>query len=112
MVFHVVINQEIEDIVQKIVYFYQPEKVILFGSYAKGTATDKSDIDILVIKDIDEPIKNRGRLLRQLFYHSIIPIDLLIYTKGEIEEFHGQPYSFIGTVLETGVEVYNSGDST
>lgn len=104
------INQEVDEVVKKIVSFYKPEKVILFGSYAKGTATNRSDMDILVIKETDEPFRIRGRLLRQLFYSSIIPVDLLIFTKEEFEEYQAKPYSFIGSVLETGIEVYNNGE--
>lgn len=109
MVVFYMINQEIEDIVQKVLHFYQPEKIILFGSYAKGTSTAKSDMDFLVIKETDVPLERRGRLLKQLFYNSVIPVDLLFYTKDEIKEFQEQPYSFIGSVLNTGIEVYNNG---
>ena len=41
---------EIDNLVQRIVGRIQPQKVMIFGSYAKGTATIKSDLDLLVIK--------------------------------------------------------------
>lgn len=107
VVFHLEINHDIQEIVESITYFYHPEKIILFGSYAKGTATVRSDIDLLVIKDTDEPFRIRGRLLKQVFFQSIIPIDLLIYTNEEIGEFKNHPYSFISSVLNTGIEVYS-----
>ena len=43
---------EIDTLVGRIVARIQPKQVIIFGSYAKGTATIKSDLDIFVIKEI------------------------------------------------------------
>src|SRR5208282_3645972 len=45
----------IRDIVRRIVDTAQPEKVILFGSQARGDARPNSDFDVLVIKPSDEP---------------------------------------------------------
>ena len=45
----------IPDILEKIVAGYAPQKVILFGSYAYGEPDEDSDIDLLIIKDTNEP---------------------------------------------------------
>ncbi|MBE0638215.1 MAG: nucleotidyltransferase domain-containing protein, partial [Bacteroidales bacterium] len=45
--------------VRKIASGYDPEKIILFGSYASGTASDDSDIDIFVVKDTELPRPRR-----------------------------------------------------
>ena len=45
-------QEQIEEIIKRIASNYKPEKIILFGSYAYGTATEDSDLDLLV---------NRGR---------------------------------------------------
>jgi hypothetical protein len=45
----------IPDILEKIVAGYAPRKVILFGSYAYGEPDEDSDIDLLIIKDTNEP---------------------------------------------------------
>jgi len=55
----------IADMTKKIVASYQPEKIILFGSYAYGQPTKESDLDLLIIKDTHErPIDRRVRVRR------------------------------------------------
>jgi uncharacterized protein len=46
--------QQLKEIVARIVDVYQPEKIILFGSYANGTAKESSDIDLLLVKKTTE----------------------------------------------------------
>ena len=49
-----VLQSDIQVLVNEIVEGYQPEKIYLFGSYANGTATDDSDIDLFVVKNTTE----------------------------------------------------------
>jgi uncharacterized protein len=56
-----VLNQMIATIAD----FSRPDKIILFGSYAKGTAHNNSDPDILVIKDSDKPRPERSAEIRK-----------------------------------------------
>lgn len=46
------IQQEIKQITQQLVNKYQPEKIILFGSVAKGEFKADSDLDLLIIKKV------------------------------------------------------------
>ena len=50
----VVKMEKIKELAKIIADNYMPYKIILFGSYARGTATEDSDIDILVVKDSDK----------------------------------------------------------
>lgn len=50
----------IQDILEKIIAGYAPQKVILFGSYAYGEPDEDSDIDLLIIKDTNEPLSKYG----------------------------------------------------
>ena len=52
-------TKQINEIVKLIVRYSKPDIIYLFGSYADGTATEKSDLDLLVIKDTDLPHHNR-----------------------------------------------------
>lgn len=54
----------LETIVQRILEVAQPEKIILFGSYARGDATEDSDIDILIIQPSDLPRYKRSTPIR------------------------------------------------
>ena len=57
-------QEMIQDIVQRIVAGYSPQKIILFGSYAYGEPDEDSDIDLLTIKDTNKrPIERWDVLL-------------------------------------------------
>jgi uncharacterized protein len=99
-------SNEIDNLVQKIVARIQPQKVILFGSYAKGTATIKSDLDILVIKETDLPMAHRADDLKPMLSHTLIPVDVHIYTPEEVEEYGKEPFSFVQSILKSGKVVF------
>jgi predicted nucleotidyltransferase len=69
----------IEQIVAFITSKISPEKIILFGSYARGENTNTSDIDILIlIKNLENERKVTGALYKALLNENIpIPIDFL-----------------------------------
>ena len=48
-------NRQINDIVSRIANYYKPEKIILFGSYARGNFNDNSDLDFILVKDTVAP---------------------------------------------------------
>ncbi len=98
--------KEIEKLIDRIVTHIQPRKVIIFGSYAKGTATIKSDLDMLVIKETDLPMKKRGNILKHIAGNSLIPVDIHIYTPEEVEEYGREQFSFINSILKTGKTVF------
>lgn len=99
-------HQEIARLTARIVEAERPEKIILFGSYARGTATETSDIDLLVISRSTLPRPEREvRLTRQLF-GSGVPYDLLVLTPEEMEERLRRNGPFIQEILSTGRVVY------
>jgi len=56
---------KISELVSKIAENYDPEKIILFGSYASGTANEDSDLDFIIVKKTDKPKHKRGREVRR-----------------------------------------------
>lgn len=96
----------ISNIVTLIVRFYDPDKIILFGSHAKGTAKAGSDIDLAVIKFSELPMETRGRFIENLFSSSVIGIDFHFYTPEEFEELKIIPYTFEHMVDLTGKIIY------
>jgi uncharacterized protein len=101
-----------DDIVPIILRYYDPEKIILFGSYAKNTDTSGSDIDLLIIKDTPLPKEIRGRELHQFFFDHIIRIDFHFYTNQEFEEEKSKAYSFAHSIDQTGRVIYEKSGST
>ena len=99
-------HEQIVQLTARIVEAERPEKIILFGSYASGTATESSDIDLLVISRSTIPRREREvRLTRQLF-GSGVPYDLLVLTPEEMEERLRRNGPFIREILSTGQVVY------
>jgi len=99
-------GNKITEIVNKIASGYHPEKIILFGSYANGSASNDSDIDIFVIKDSELPRPERTILLRKMLFGSQVPMDLIVYTPSEVEKEKDEKYSFVYEVLNSGKTVY------
>ena len=99
-------HEEIRQLTARIVEAERPEKIILFGSYASGTATESSDIDLLVIsRSTLSRRKREVRLTRQLFGAGV-PYDLLVLTPEEMEERLHRNGPFIREILSTGQVVY------
>ncbi len=99
-------TDKISEIVNKIAVGYNPDKIILFGSYASGNPNENSDLDLFVIKDTDLPRPQRTVQVRKMLYGSMIPIDLIVYTPQEINESKGNRFSFVYEVLNTGKALY------
>ena len=97
---------KIAEIVYKIASGYNPDKIILFGSYATGNPNENSDLDLFVIKDTDLPRPQRAVQVRKLLYGSMIPIDLIVYTPKEIDESKENRFSFVYEVLKSGKTLY------
>ena len=80
-------------------------RAILFGSYARGTEDTRSDIDLLIIDNRDEPYLDRiERYFRPLAESLPQPIEILVYTSDELERAKNRP--FIARVLREGIEIY------
>ena len=89
---------------EQVVRLCDPQKILLFGSQAKGTATEKSDIDLCVIAATE----NKRSLLTDLYCdtQSDIPIDFLLYTPEEWERCVADSQSFAHKLNREGVVLY------
>ena len=96
----------IGDIVRRIVAAAQPEKIILFGSRARGDARHNSDYDVLVIKESAEPRYRRDAPVYAALAGLGAPVDVMVYTPDEIREWSAVPLAFITTAIREGKVVY------
>lgn len=99
-------DREISRLVARIVERYQPEQVVLFGSYAKGTATGRSDIDLLVVVDTSEHPSRRADRIMPLVGHMTVRVDLHVYTPEEVEVYSREEHHFLHSVLRSGRVVF------
>ncbi|RWX52336.1 Nucleotidyltransferase domain-containing protein [Candidatus Electrothrix marina] len=95
-----------------------PYKIILFGSYAGDSFTEESDLDLLVVldslgiaKNYDEKMRNKMLVRRKIYNLSKrIPIDLLVYTRGEYDIVLKSENSFCNEIKKTGKLLYEKTD--
>jgi predicted nucleotidyltransferase len=99
-------NDLVQEIVQRIVKAAQPDKVILFGSRARGVARPDSDFDLLVIKESDEPGYRRDAALYLALAGLNAPVDVITYTPEEVRDWSAVPQAFITTAVREGKVVY------
>ncbi len=98
----------LDEITKIIVENYQPDKVILFGSYATGKATENSDLDLLIISDREKelPQRKRGVQLLYLLRKHHISKDILIYTQAEVDKWKNVKNAFVAEALSTGLVIH------
>jgi predicted nucleotidyltransferase len=107
----------IHDIVSRLKAL-DPYRIVLFGSVASGTEELGNDIDVLVILDsekISQTYEERmqGRLLVReslLAVNKHVPIDLIVYTRGEYEFLQQQGSSFLQEIESSGKTLYEKVD--
>ncbi len=95
----------LEEIVRRIVKVADPERIILFGSLARGQAGPDSDIDLLVIKSGVHRRQTAQEIYRSLFGIPA-PVDVIVVTPGDIERFSGKVGTIIPAALAEGKEIY------
>jgi predicted nucleotidyltransferase len=99
------IEQELTDWVGRIVAEMRPERVILFGSAARGEAGEDSDIDLVVIADAPGSFFDRiGQVMN--LYRGHREINVLAYTPAEWQQMVAEERSFILTVIAEGRVLY------
>ncbi len=105
------LRQLIREVVDKLQTEYQPEKVILFGSYAYGEPTQDSDVDLLIIKNTDKRVIDRWIEVKKLLRGVApgLPISPLVYTEREIDERNVMRDFFIEEILGKGEVLYGCG---
>ena len=99
-------EQDIHRVAKRLGRAAGAEQVILFGSYARGEATEDNDVDLLIIADSPLPRFKRSRSLYALLRPYPFSLDLLVYTPQEIESGQQSPLSFVSTVLREGKTLY------
>jgi len=83
-----------------------PERILIFGSYARGEAREDSDVDLLVIEPKVTDRAGEMVRLRRLLRPLRIPVDLLVYSSEEVRRWGEQPGSVLYWALREGKRVY------
>ena len=102
-------REDIRGVARDIGEASKAERVILFGSHAKGSATSDSDVDFLVVAESDLPRHKRSRELYRCIRPHRFPMDIVVITPGELARARASNVSFVSQVLREGEAVYVRG---
>ncbi len=83
-----------------------PEKIILFGSRGRGDSRVNSDFDLLVIAESNAPRHRRAAGIYQSLWEIMEPIDVVVYTPAEVEEWREVRQAFVTAAIREGRIIY------
>ncbi|OHB70936.1 MAG: hypothetical protein A2V70_19590 [Planctomycetes bacterium RBG_13_63_9] len=99
--------EQIREVGLRIGEQFHPQRVVLFGSYADGTATEDSDVDLLVVvpfegKAVEKSVEIRLKAVPPF------PVDLLVYAPDAIQQRIAMGDAFLQDVLDHGKVLYEA----
>ncbi len=83
-----------------------PERIILFGSRARGEGGSRSDYDLLVIQESDLPRYRRSVPVYPALADLPVEVDVVVYTPREVQEWSPVPQAFVSTAIREGRVIY------
>jgi len=100
-------QKAIDQVVAQIVEKFKPQKIILFGSYARGNPRPESDVDLLVV--MDTPLREVKQSL-EIHQHLnvMFGLDLVVYTPKHLKERDDMGDWFVRDILKEGKILYEA----
>jgi len=94
----------LQDAIQRLKSTVNPDLVMVFGSRARGTATRKSDLDLMLVYQTSQPPLDRIGEILQLLSDCPWPLEVVAYTPEELENIQDRP--FIKKIQQEGKVIY------
>lgn len=99
--------EQISELTERIAREYHPERIILFGSQARGAPGADSDVDLLVIVPFDgPPVRKAIEILNHV--DPSFPVDLLVRTADQVRQRLELDDFFMREIVETGRVLYEA----
>jgi predicted nucleotidyltransferase len=99
----------LDEIVRRVVEVAHPDRIILFGSAARGEMGPDSDIDLLVVKSGAFNRLHLAQGIHLRFFGLAVPVDVIVVTPEDIEVYRHKVGAIIGPALAEGKEIYADG---
>ena len=100
------IDASLQEMIRRILAAGNPQKIILFGSRARGDARPDSDYDLLLIEPSDLPRYKRAARYRRALIGLAPAKDILVWTPEEVAEWQDVPNAFITSVVREGLVLH------
>lgn len=98
--------EELKSLFEPVLSKTTAQKVYLFGSMARGTADEYSDVDLVIVADTERPFVERFKDFMDLLKVSPAAIEMIVYTQDEFHRMYEQNNGFILNVIEKGKILY------
>jgi uncharacterized protein len=99
-------KEKINQAVDIVVSAAHPNRIILFGSYARGNASEESDIDLCVVEDMLVDKYTEVVRLRRVLSPLRIPVDIVVHSVQTVLEWGGVSGTLINNILHEGKVLY------
>lgn len=100
-------NSVIRAVVRQIAERFKPQKIILFGSYARGNQKSDSDVDLLIVMETSLKERQQSLQIRRSL-GVLFGLDLIVRTPKRLEQRLKMGDSFLQDVLKEGKVLYES----
>ncbi|MCS6897579.1 MAG: nucleotidyltransferase domain-containing protein [Nitrospira sp.] len=101
------VQDAIAEMVRRIVSQFNPDKIILFGSHARGQAGPDSDVDLLVVMPVEGSRRRKATEIDGTLADRTIPLDLIVVTPEEFEQARDQIGSVLRPAALEGLVLYD-----
>lgn len=99
----------LDEITKRIADAVHPQRIILFGSAARGAMTGNSDLDLLVITQDGTHRRRAAQSAYKALRGIGVAKDIVVVTQADVEEYGADPSLILKTALTEGREIYHAG---
>lgn len=101
------VQDSIREMARRIAAEFHPDKIILFGSHARGQADPDSDVDLLVVMPVEGSKRQKATEIDGALADRTIPLDLIVVTPEEFERARHQVGSVLRPAALEGLVLYD-----
>jgi len=103
----IAVQDSIHEMVRRIAAQFHPDKIILFGSHARGQASPGSDVDLLIVMSVEGSKRRKATEIDGALADRRIPLDLIVVTPEEFERARHQIGSVLRPAALEGLVLYD-----
>jgi predicted nucleotidyltransferase len=101
------VQDSIREMVRRIAAQFHPDRIILFGSHARGQASPDSDVDLLIVMPVEGSKRRKATEIDGALADRTIPVDLIVVTPEEFERARHQIGSVLRPAALEGLVLYD-----